>query len=47
VGAFGKNSDGGILAHSNIGKSLENGSLNIPKDENFYREPPFLLNTLY
>jgi hypothetical protein len=33
VGAYGKNSDGGILAHSNIGKSLENGSFNIPKDE--------------
>jgi len=33
VGAYGKNSDGGILAHSNLGKSLENGSLNIPKDE--------------
>jgi len=33
VGAYGKNSDGGILAHSNFGKSLENGSLNIPNDE--------------
>ncbi|KAE9543510.1 hypothetical protein AGLY_002310 [Aphis glycines] len=32
VGAYGKNSDGGILAHSNLGKSLENGSLNIPSD---------------
>lgn len=33
VGAYGKNSDGGILAHSNLGKLLENGLLNIPKDE--------------
>lgn len=33
VGAYSKNTDGGILAHSNLGKSLENGSLNIPNDE--------------
>jgi len=33
VGAYGKNSDGGILAHPKLEKSLENGSLNIPKDE--------------
>lgn len=33
VGAYGKNSDGGILAHSNLGKSLENDLLNIPNNE--------------
>ena len=31
VGAYGKNSDGGILINSNIGKSLENDTLNIPR----------------
>lgn len=30
VGAYGKNSDGGIFAHSNLGKALERGTLNIP-----------------
>lgn len=33
VDAYGKNSDGGILAHSNLGKSLENGSLHIPNSK--------------
>ncbi|XP_066596893.1 uncharacterized protein [Prorops nasuta] len=32
IGAFSKNSDGGILAHSAMGKALENGNLNVPKD---------------
>lgn len=31
LGAYGKNSDGGILANSNLGKSLENNKLNVPK----------------
>ena len=30
VGSYGKNSDGGIFSHSNIGKSLENSTFNIP-----------------
>lgn len=30
IGSYGKNSDGGIFAHSNLGKSIENGTLNIP-----------------
>ncbi|XP_015377071.1 PREDICTED: uncharacterized protein LOC107171345 [Diuraphis noxia] len=30
VGSYGKNSDGGILAHLNLGKALENNSLKIP-----------------
>lgn len=32
VGAFGKNSDGGILSHSNFGKALEKNKLNIPNN---------------
>ncbi|XP_031353101.1 uncharacterized protein LOC116178008 [Photinus pyralis] len=31
VGAYGKNSDAGILSNSNLGTSLENGSINIPR----------------
>jgi hypothetical protein len=30
VGAYGKNSDGGILMHSKLGKMLETNTLNIP-----------------
>lgn len=33
VGAYGKNNDGRILSNSYLGKSLENGPLNIPNDE--------------
>ncbi|XP_046994110.1 uncharacterized protein LOC124606186 [Schistocerca americana] len=33
VGAYGKNSDRGILVHSNLGKSLENNTLSIPKSK--------------
>lgn len=33
VGAYGKNSDGGILVNSNLGKSLENDALNVPKSK--------------
>lgn len=32
IGAYGKNSDGGILSNSNLGKSLERNKLNIPND---------------
>jgi len=32
IGAYGKNSDGGILSHSNIGKALEKNKMNIPSD---------------
>ncbi|KAL4126057.1 hypothetical protein QTP88_010288 [Uroleucon formosanum] len=32
IGAYGKNSDGGILSHSYIGKALENNKINIPSD---------------
>lgn len=30
IGAYGKNSDGGIFANSNLGKAIMNGSLNVP-----------------
>lgn len=30
IGAFGKNSDASILRNSNLGKGLQNGTLNIP-----------------
>lgn len=30
VGSYGKNSDGGIFAHSNLGKALQRSALNIP-----------------
>lgn len=32
IGAYGKNSDGGILSHSNMGKALEKNKINIPSD---------------
>jgi len=32
IGSYGKNSDGGILAHSKFGKALDEGKLNIPDD---------------
>ncbi|XP_066596251.1 uncharacterized protein [Prorops nasuta] len=32
VGSFGKNSDGGILEHSIIGKRLKDNTLNVPDD---------------
>lgn len=34
VGSFGKNSDGGILSHSEMGKALERKTFNVPPDEN-------------
>lgn len=34
VGAYGKNSDGGIFTNSNFSKALELGKLSIPSDEN-------------
>lgn len=30
IGSYGKNSDGGIFAHSNLGKALQQNLLNIP-----------------
>jgi len=33
VGSYSKNSDGDILSHSNLGKALENNSLNIPESK--------------
>lgn len=30
IGAYGRNSDGGIWAHSNIGKAFESGNLSVP-----------------
>lgn len=35
IGAYGKNSDGGILSNSNLGKALEKNKLNIPNDQYF------------
>ncbi|KAL4089516.1 hypothetical protein QTP88_024537 [Uroleucon formosanum] len=32
IGTYGKNSDGGILSHSNMGKALEKNKMNIPSD---------------
>lgn len=31
IGSYGKNSDGGILTNSSLGRGLENGTLNIPE----------------
>lgn len=33
IGAYGKNSDGGILSNSNLGKALERKKLNIPNNQ--------------
>lgn len=33
IGAFGKNSDASILRNSNLGKGLQNGTLNIPSQK--------------
>ncbi|XP_061716889.1 uncharacterized protein LOC133524757 [Cydia pomonella] len=33
IGAYGKNSDGGIFASSKLGKRIQNNSLNIPDDK--------------
>lgn len=33
IGAYGKNSDGGILSNSNLGKALEKNKLNIPNEQ--------------
>lgn len=30
IGSFGKNSDGGIFANSQLGKALSNGTLDVP-----------------
>lgn len=30
IGSYGRNSDGGIFAHSSLGRRLENGTFNIP-----------------
>ncbi|XP_068082638.1 uncharacterized protein [Anabrus simplex] len=30
IGSYGKNSDGGVWAHSNIGKAFEQGALSVP-----------------
>jgi hypothetical protein len=32
VGSFGRTSVGGIFSHSELGKRIENASLNIPLD---------------
>lgn len=32
IGSYGKNSDGGIFANSNLEKSLDNEKLNVPED---------------
>lgn len=32
IGAYGRNSDGGVLAHSAFGKALSDGRLGIPQD---------------
>lgn len=32
IGSYGKNSDGGIFANSNLGKSLDSEKLNVPED---------------
>ena len=34
IGAYGKNSDGGIFSNSRIGKSLAENTLNVPEDRN-------------
>lgn len=46
IGAYGKQSDGGVFAASKLGISLENGSLHVPKDsyiENTNRKLPYVL----
>lgn len=34
IGSYGRNSDGGIFAHSNFGKAFEKCKFNVPKDRN-------------
>lgn len=34
VGAYGKNSDGGIFSNSNIGKALQSNTFNVPENKN-------------
>ena len=46
VGSFGKNSDGGIFSHSNLGKRLERGSMNLPLETMLLdsnKKAPFVL----
>ena len=33
IGSYGKNSDGGILSHSNFGRALANGRFELPPDQ--------------
>lgn len=33
IGAYGRNSDGGIFTNSNLGQAMAQGTLNIPEDE--------------
>jgi hypothetical protein len=40
VGGSGRNSDGGLFANSNIGKALQQGSLNIPNGAPLPSSPP-------
>ena len=32
IGAYGRNSDGGIFANSNLGQAMANNTLNLPED---------------
>lgn len=44
VGSCGKNSDGGVLAHSDLGKRLKNRSLGVPADKQLLNHSlPFVI----